>query len=202
MAITWLIICVVLFVLLFVTALCKVSGESADVEEKPISEETTLHPQEKYEPDATVVPDKTSTQFIAQFTDEEINMAAKTVWGEARGIESEMEQAAIVWCFLNRYDCNGRFGTTLEEVITAPGQFHYSKSFKTVDDFGRDIKELVRDVIGRWEREKNGQTDVGRVLPNDYLWFGGENGHNWFRNSYDSFDNIWDWTLPNPYMEE
>ena len=172
--------------------------EARAVDEKPLSEETTLHPQEYFPPEVAVIPTPTNTPFIAAFTEGEIIIAAKTVWGEARGIQSRMEQAAIVWCFLNRVDA---YKTSLGEAITAPGQFHYDASFSTVDDYGRDITELVRDVIGRWEREKNGQTNVGRVLPEDYLWFGGDGAHNHFRNSFESFDNIWDWSLPNPYED-
>lgn len=174
------------------------SDEADAATEKPLSEETTIHPPVA----PTSTPDLLQTRFTHSFTDSEIEIAAKTVWGEARGIESRMEQAAVVWCFLNRYDHSGCFGDTLEEVITSPGQFYYDESFKTVDDYGRDITELVRDVIERWEQEKNGQINVGRVLPNDYLWFGGNGNHNYFRNSYESFDNIWDWSFPNPYESE
>ena len=42
------------------------------------------------------------------FTNEEIDHIAKTVWGEARGL-SETHQSAVVWTILNRID-DGRFG--------------------------------------------------------------------------------------------
>lgn len=134
--------------------------------------------------------------FVARISDAEITMAAQTVWGEARGIPSQMEQAAVVWCILNRVD---KYGDSLEKIVTAPNQFAYGAENGTVDDYGRDLEELVRDVVDRWEREKNGEWPVGRVLPAGYLYFGGENGRNWFRPEYDSFDRVWDWPLPNPY---
>ena len=39
-----------------------------------------------------------------QIAEEDINMLAKTIWNEARGIKSDMEKAAIAWCVLNRVD--------------------------------------------------------------------------------------------------
>ena len=54
-------------------------------------------------------------------SDEEIDMLAKTVWGEARGC-NEYEQSLVVWCILNRYD-DGRFGSSVKDIITAPHQF-------------------------------------------------------------------------------
>lgn len=178
---------------------CRVAGEADDREAAqrtttppdfmqeavvdPVLEEETLHPQA--EPILT-----------SRFTDAEITAAAKTVWGEARGIASQMEQAAIVWCALNRVDF---YGDSLGATVTAPNQFAYDAGNLTVDDAGRDLEELVRDVVSRWEREKQGEPGVGRVLPQNYLWFGGSNGRNWFRCDYDSFENLWDWSLPNPY---
>ena len=55
------------------------------------------------------------------FTNEEIDHIAKTVWGEARGL-SETHQSAVVWTILNRID-DGRFGKGVIGVITAPSQF-------------------------------------------------------------------------------
>lgn len=153
---------------------------------KPLSEETTIHPQSSPAP----------RTFHAPVTEEEVTAAAQAVWGEARGVESRMEQAAVVWCMLNRMDARGE---GLGEVVTAPYQFAWSLENDTVDDYGRDLEELVWDVIHRWEREKNGESDVGRVLPAGYQYFGAQGGRNWFRSDYDSFEDVWDWSLPDPY---
>lgn len=184
------IVCIAVIVLIWRA----VGTKEEPPEEKPLSEETTIHPSEFIRP--PVAPTATSTTFKSDFTDEEITMAAKTVWGEARGIESQMEQAAVIWCALNRYDKNGG---SLAEIFTAPHQFHYDESFQTVDDYGRDLTELAMDVVCRWEREKNGETNVGRVLPSEYIYFGGDGTHNYFRDDYNFDGNIWDWSLPNPY---
>ena len=132
----------------------------------------------------------------------EVTMLAKTIWGEARGIKSITEQAAVVWCALNRVDVTGYgMGRSVKHVITFPDQFHgYSPYFPTVDDFGRDLCKLAEDVMIRWMKEKDGQADVGRVLPKEYLWFEGSKGHNVFRDAYKSAKaNTWGWTLPSPY---
>lgn len=127
-------------------------------------------------------------------TNAEINMIAKTVWGEARGC-SKLQQSGVVWCILNRVD-NGYWGDTVAEVVTAPSQFHgYDKNFP-VDD---DIKALVKDVVARWQLEKLGCGNVGRTLPSRFLYFASNgNGTNTFRTSAGSGEK-WDWSWGNPY---
>lgn len=100
------------------------------------------------------------------WTDEEVIVLAKMLWGEARGVSSDAEKAACVWCALNRVD---------DGLIT-----------------------LCIDVLTRWYAEREGQVEVGRVLPADYLWFSGDGERNHFRNAYRGGDR-WDWSLPSPY---
>lgn len=128
---------------------------------------------------------------------DDIDMLAKLVWSEARGVDSKMEKAAVIWCVLNRVDAGHR-GTTIADVVTAPGQFAWDKHAPVKED----LRDLAQDVLIRWLREKQGMTDVGRVLPSEYLWFAGRNGHNWFRDRYRHNDGYWDWSLPNPYEED
>ena len=130
---------------------------------------------------------------IVQIDTAEAELIAKCVWGEARGC-STTEQAAVMWCILNRVDAG--YGT-VTEVITAPYQFTGYRSGNPVDE---EIYNLAVDVLTRWERGKTGQTDVGRVLPSDYLWFNGSGGHNWFRNEYKG-GTYWDWSLDSPYED-
>lgn len=179
---------VVLFI--FLLACCKVAGEADDHLEGFQIVSPCYIPEEHDD----IHPDPL---FTADVTDEEIILAAKTLWGEAHGVESRMEQAAVVWTMLNRVDA---FGDSLGKIVTASNQFAYDEDNPTIDDFDRDLTELVRDVVGRWESEKNG-VDSGRVLPKQYLWFGGDGEQNYFRSEYDSFTDIWDWSLPNPYTE-
>ena len=127
------------------------------------------------------------------YTDEEVAYIAKTVWGEARGLP-KTEQAAVVWTILNRVD-DGRFGKNIIGVITAPKQFTGYKSSHPVDP---EIRNLVIDVLDRWDLEKAGSTNVGRVLPKEYLYFRGDGKHNLFTKKWNSND-IWDWSLVSPY---
>lgn len=125
-------------------------------------------------------------------------MLARLVRGEAGGVWSLTEQACVMWVVLNRVD-TGKWGDTIAEVITSPYQFYYISSFGTTDDYGRDLIWLAEDVISRWEREKAGETDVGRVLPAEYLYFGGDGYHNYFRTTYEFGNGRWYYELPSPY---
>lgn len=145
-------------------------------------------------PAPTTIEDK---QYI--FDDAIVTMLAQAGWGEGRGLKSITEQAGIFWCILNRVDSDLSYmPDTIERVVT-PDQFHgYCSSYPTVDDFGRDLKALAVDVLTRWMMEKDGQADVGRVLPKEYLYFSGDGQHNYFRTEYRG-GTRWDWTLPSPY---
>ena len=129
--------------------------------------------------------------------DSEIDMLARLVWAEARGVGSTMEQAAVIWCVLNRVD-NGAWGDTITDVVTAPHQFAYDEHTPVKDEF----RALAQDVVKRWIYEKLGAEDVGRVLPSGYLYFAGRHGHNRFRLEYDGNGEYWDWSLPSPYTED
>lgn len=122
---------------------------------------------------------------------------AKTVYGEA-GVCCTTEQAAVVWCILNRVDSmDGYFPDDIIAVIVQPGQFH---GYKDEHPVKPELYELALDVIERWQREQDGETDIERVLPADYLFFSGDGTHNYFRKSWRG-GTAWDWSLPSPYEE-
>jgi hypothetical protein len=127
--------------------------------------------------------------------DEDIDVLARLMYAEARGVGSTMEQAAVAWCVLNRVD-NQYYGedTTIIRVATARHQFAYSSHTPVTDEF----KKLSKDVVTRWLLEKRGFENVGRVLPDNYLYFAGRNGHNYFRTKY-SGGSYWHWDFENPY---
>ena len=126
---------------------------------------------------------------------DEIPYIARTVWGEARGC-SKTEQAAIIWCILNRVDSSIRYmPDNIIDVVTQKHQFlGYVETFPVTEE----IRKLVIDVLTRWEMEKAGVENVGRVLPPEYMWFHGDGRHNHFRDSYRG-GNRWDWSLDSPY---
>lgn len=140
--------------------------------------------------------EKQEIEYIPSWSEADAKMLARLVWGEARGIPSDMEKAAVVWCVLNRVDAEGYgCGNSIEYVLTFPNQF---AGYDTDHPVSEELYDLVVDVLTRWDKEKAGETEVGRVLPKEYLWFHGDGKHNHFRDAYKS-KTAWDWSLPNPY---
>lgn len=139
---------------------------------------------------ATLTP--TPAPYIPDET--EVEMLARLIWGEARGIPSDMHKAAVVWCVLNRVDAEG-WPDTVAETVTQPHQFAgYSPDYPATEEF----KAIAADVLIRWEREKREGGEVGRVLPAEYVFFTGDGEVNHFRTEYEG-GMFWDWSLKNPY---
>lgn len=130
--------------------------------------------------------------------EDEVEMLAKTIWGEARGVKSTTEKAAVAWCILNRVDSKGyACGGDIEFVLTFPGQFVGYNEDNPVTD---ECKEIAADVLTRWALEKAGVEDAGRVLPKQYIYFTGDGKHNYFTDEWKG-GNTWDWSLPSPYED-
>lgn len=149
-------------------------------------------PVEKAPSSLVVEETEEDTPVSQPWSSEEVTVLAKMVWGEARGVPSITEQAACVWCALNRVD-HGYGSIVL--VVTAPYQFVGYQESNPVDE---NLVALCEDVLARWYAEKAGEENVGRVLPSDYLWFSGDGSRNYFRNAYQE-ENTWDWSLESPY---
>lgn len=144
--------------------------------------------------------------FTKRYTENDAKLIARTMYGEARGIKKRKEVACIGWTILNRVDKNqAQFGKTIEQVVTKSNQFAYSAGFPLTSQAGFSLINLARDVLDRWSREKAGQTNVGRVLPKEYLWYKGDLvAHNYFFKDYNDFlanrrAKAWDYSLPSPY---
>ena len=133
--------------------------------------------------------------YVNETYSNEIMMLARLVYCEGRGVASQTEQACIIWTVLNRVDA---YEKSISETILAPHQFSYKEDAPFYDDFDRDLRELARDVLQRWTLENMGEADVGRVLPSNYFFFVGKNGHNWFRMGYTDTE-CWDYSLTSPY---
>ena len=137
------------------------------------------------------------------YTDDDAIALAKMLYGEARGVgeletaagavSGKCQQAAVIWTVLNRYDAG--FADSIKSVVVAPHQYYGYLESNPVDD---ELLDLVYDVLDRWNNERNGETNVGRVLPSDYMWFHGDGQHNHFRNKYRG-GSLWDWTLEDVY---
>lgn len=175
-------------VVLLLVILLSLSGCAADEAPEPTCSHE-LNPTVIVE---TVVYDTYAPWSVS---DNHAAMLARLAWGEARGC-SMMEQAAVMWCVLNRVESEDpQFPDTIEEVITQENQFYYSESFP----LRQDLYWLALDVMARWLSEPYMMGESGRVLPKEYLWFSGDGAHNWFRTTYELSGSNWDWSLPDPY---
>ena len=130
------------------------------------------------------------------YTDGDIEVLAKMLYGEARGCEP-INQAAAVWCVLNRVD-SPEFSDTIYEVVTAPNQFH---GYDPDNPVWPELEDMTVDVLERWTAEKLGCKDTGRVLPAEYVYFYGAGIENRFQSEYQSRE-VWEWSLPSPYEED
>ena len=111
--------------------------------------------------------------------DDDVAAMSRMAWGEARGL-ADYEIAATCWCVLNRHD-HGGYGDTVQDVVSAPGQFAgYSESNPVTDE----LAAIARDVLTRHHAEQQGET-VPREIGPKYLWFSGDGVHNYFRAEYD-----------------
>lgn len=124
----------------------------------------------------------------------EVEALAKMLYGEARGVASDTEKAACVWCVLNRVD-DPRFPDTVLEVVAAPYQFAgYSADYPVLPE----LEWIAADVLTRYHEEKSGGDNVGRVLPAEYCFFTGDGERNYFTAEWQGAET-WGWTLSSPY---
>lgn len=130
--------------------------------------------------------------YITYFTEDDATDLAKVLLRECGGIPSKTEQACVAWCVLNRAD---EYNSSVYDVLREPNQFAFSESTEVRDD----LYELAKDVLCRWNDEKNGIMDSGRVLPQEYTYFHGDGVHNYFRNAFSGNYDTWDYSLESPY---
>lgn len=143
------------------------------------------------------LPDTTTGQLASDLA-EEAEYIAKALYGEARGC-STTEQAAVVWCILNRVDDES--GLWPDDIIGVVTQEHQFIGYSPEHPVLPELYDLAMDVLERWQLEKGGETDVGRVLPADYRFFQGDGQHNYFRREFEG-SPVWDWRLKTPYGEK
>ena len=156
-----------------------------------------LHPMHTEEnvTETIAIFEEIESQRENLFTNEDVDILAKMVWGEARGVASDMEKAAVVWCVLNRVDAG--YGS-IKDVVTAPYQF---SGYMESNPLEPKIIDIVLDVLDRWQVERVMGDTIGRVLPSDYLWFTGDGTRNYFKNKYGAKES-WNWDCYNPYEKE
>ena len=168
---------------------------------KPLVIETAEYVSEQINTEQEV-PDCSQEEIVTEtadepyitiyYTEQDVIDIAKVLYNECRGVGSKTEQACVAWTVLNRADNQG---VSISEVVRAKNQFAFSEN-TIIDD---TLLDLASDVLWRWNMEKNGEAEVGRVLPKDYTYFAGRNGHNYFRNGFSDNYSIWDYSLESPY---
>lgn len=166
------------------------------IELMPLVNKVTYDKVENNEPEAKA---PVVVVYEKLYTEADVIALAKMAWGEALVTKSDTEMAATMWCVLNRFDCDDpyyRNCKTIEAIVKQSGAFAGYSSRNPEDEH---LIWLARDVLDRWNAEQHGETDVGRVLPADYLFFHGDGKHNHFRKEYKHDGHYWDWSLESPY---
>ena len=113
----------------------------------------------------------------AAVPDELAELAGRAIWGEAGGIQDEAQRAAVVWCACNRADA---WDMDIGDVLNVD-QFH---GLAIRGEVPAEHVELARDVLARWTLEAEGWQDVGRALPNRFLYFEGDGRVNHFSTQF------------------
>ena len=173
-----------------------VTVEQTTAEPTTVSETTTAKAVTTTEPVAEqeIYTDSNEPENIGSFNNDEVIMLCKVTYGEAGNL-SKTQQAAVVWCILNRVD-SVAYPNTIAKVITQKSQFY---GYRESNPINETTKSVVLDVLNRWVREKRGEDNVGRVLPIEYMYFTGNGKENVFRLSSKASSQAWDWSLPSPY---
>ncbi len=127
----------------------------------------------------------------------DVEMLAKLLYGEARGVKSATRQAAVIWCVLNRVDKPGCWGDSIAEVVTAKRQF---VGYRADNPVLPELAGLAEDVLRRHHAESEGAADVGRVLPREYCYFTGYGCENLFTAEWRGTD-YWGWAMASPYED-
>jgi len=115
----------------------------------------------------------------APCSERELDMLAKTVWGEARGCSPD-EQRLVVWTVFQRVD-DGEWGDTIEDVITNPGQFTGYDEQNPIDP---DIYTLCSEEAKKWRQGEPAPLFAPYATIRPYLYFDGDGTSNWFRKDY------------------
>lgn len=155
-----------------------------------------------YQPEVTVptAPEEAkAVEYLPLYTEADAIALAKMGWGEALVTQSDTEIAATMWCAVNRFDSGDpyyRNCKSIEAIVKQSGAFAGYSESNPVDEH---LLWLVYDVLDRWNAEQHGETDVGRVLPPEYLFFHGDGRHNHFRVEYEHNGQYYDWSLESPY---
>jgi spore germination cell wall hydrolase CwlJ-like protein len=132
----------------------------------------------------TNAPESDSTETVEieppRYTDADIDIIARMVWGEARGTTPE-EWVPVIWTALQRVDCPDRWPDTIAGVVRQRSQFHGYRSRHPVCSY---IREVVARELHDWSNGAEPPTLYPFAPSVPYFFFAGRNGHNWFRERW------------------
>jgi len=115
-----------------------------------------------------------------QFTQQEIEMLAQMIWGEARGTSRD-EQKLTVWVALQRMDNPMRWGSTIKDVISQYMQFHgYQDTFPILQEH----MDVALEVLESWVAGEAPKFLYPFATSLPYYYFWGDGTHNWFREHW------------------
>lgn len=129
--------------------------------ESLIQNETVAAEYAYYPNEETVLPDEA-----------EIEMLARLVYGEARGLDA-YEQSLVCFCVFNRVD-DDRFPNSIGEVITQAKPCVQFDGYSHTHPITEDIHDIVVEAWNTWANE------LDNPLPSRFVYFRAENGHNQF----------------------
>ena len=113
------------------------------------------------------------------YTDRDVEILAKTVWGEARDCAPE-EWRLVVWTVLQRVGAAG-WGDTIEAVATAKYQFAGYRASNPVDP---GIRETVAAELANWASGAAPPTHPVYAPTTPYFYFDGDGKNNYFREAW------------------
>lgn len=128
-------------------------------------------------------------------TDQQAIILAQIMHLYGHSCPSQTAQACVGWAVMNSVDMSSRGAT----IATVAPNFHHSAASPTIDDFGRDLLPLARDIIFRWKTEKSGNVSSGRVLPYGYCYVTSVGDTITVTTGPNGTGTIWNYSLATPY---
>lgn len=184
-------------IVLILAMLCTITSAISEVQE--ISEKKVKYSPSEADIFMMTLDDAMKEELVREIlTESDEVLLAKMLYGEDRENPTYM-RAAVIWCVYNRMDANKKPISENVNQAIFPGYMP-----------GNPVKQwaidIVRDVTIRYLLEQNGFTDVGRVLPKEYMWYEQLEGHrdHVFKTTIKISDpecKRWDWSLPSPYKD-
>ena len=135
-------------------------------------------------PAVVAIITRTPVITLRDYSESDVELIAKTVWGESRGC-APAEQRLVVWTILNRLD-DGRFGGTIEAILTAPRQF---PAYRRRNPITPEIYSLCEAELEKWARGEKAPILEPYATTAKYLYFDGRKTasgkrHNFFRGEF------------------